>query len=230
MRRSIVADQKEILKYCDLYTEQVFNLPETFQVQATVSRLVIDPNRAANDIKPETNSYSTQSIPLKTLSNKPIYEGELSSEDIKNRIKHFHALYHWQLEMYLPLAKFLIDGHSMHSHAPKMFKDAGTPRPDICLGTLGGTTCPAEHTDFFRQSFEALGYNVTIDDPFTGNYIMRKYCQSNRIPGLQIELNQSLFMDEETQAPLHDKIQKVNQQLAEMVYHFCEKFYPDYIV
>ena len=231
IRESVALSEMDLKNHCDLYTSPIFDIPETFQVKAGFSRLVCDPNRSVDDIKSRDESdnaeFISDSIPLHSIDKKQIYHGVLTHEEVKKRVKKYHELYHWQLEMYLPMAKFLIDGHSMYNVAPAIYRNAGQQRPDICLGTRDGTTCKPEHTAFFKEFFEALGYHTEIDVPFKGKYIMERYCSSNRIPGIQVEFNQRFYTDTKTLEPKHDKITELNKQMTDLTFSFCREFFPE---
>lgn len=231
IRDSVALSEMDLKNHCDLYTSQIFDIPETFQVKASVSRLVCDPNRSVGDIKLRNEGdyaeFISDSIPLYSIDKKPIYRKVLTFEEVEKRVRKYHEIYHWQLEMYLPMAKFFIDGHSMYDVAPAMYRNAGEQRPDICLGTRDGTTCRPEHAEFFRKFFEDLGYYVTMNDPFKGKYIMERYCSSNRIPGIQVEFNQRFYTDTKTLEPKHDKIVELNRQMTDLTFAFCHKFFPE---
>lgn len=229
IRDSVALSEMDLRNHCDLYTSQIFDIPETFQVKASFSRLVCDPNRSVDDIKLRDEGdyaeFISDSIPLHSIDKKPIYHKVLTPEEVEKRVRKYHELYHWQLEMYLPMVKFFIDGHSMYDVAPAMYRNAGQERPDICLGTRDGTTCAPEHVAFFKNFFEDLGYNTEVDNPFKGKYIMERYCSSNRIPGIQVEFNQKFYTDTKTLEPKYDKIAELNKQMTDLTFAFCREFF-----
>lgn len=231
IRDSVALSEMDLKNHCDLYTSQIFDIPETFQVKASFSRLVCDPNRSVDDIKlrdeKDYEEFVSDSIPLHSIDKKRIYHNVLTQDEVMRRVKKYHELYHWQLEMYLPMAKFFIDGHSMYDVAPAIYRNAGQQRPDICLGTRDGTTCSPEHAEFFKKFFEDLGYNVKLNDPFRGKYIMERYCASNRIPGIQVEFNQRFYTDTETLEPKHEEIAKLNKEMTDLTFAFCREFFPE---
>jgi N-formylglutamate deformylase len=85
----------------------------------------------------------------------------------------------------------------MNSVGGAMSSDAGRPRADIVLGDRDGTTCDPALTDWVRERFAALGYDVRVNDPFKGVELVRAYSA----PGagrhsLQVEINKRVYMDE----------------------------------
>lgn len=70
---------------------------------------------------------------------------------------------------------------------------------DFVLGDRDGTSCDAAFTRALKKQIESLGYSVSINDPFKGVELINRY--SNPLRGyhsIQIEINKSLYMNEET--------------------------------
>jgi formiminoglutamase len=88
-------------------------------------------------------------------------------------------------------------------------KDAGRPRPLICLGNNGDrqgrpkkrglATCPeawiSELADAFRKVFPHDG-DVGINNPFSGGFISNAHFWRKGIPWIQIEINRLLYEPE----------------------------------
>ena len=73
----------------------------------------------------------------------------------------------------------------------------GVPRPDFCIGTRDGTTCDTEFAELVERFLSDLGYRVTIDDPYKGMELVRRYSDPLRgRHSLQLEINRRLYMDE----------------------------------
>jgi N-formylglutamate amidohydrolase len=72
-------------------------------------------------------------------------------------------------------------------------------RPDVCLGDRDGTTCDPGLRRFVEERFRALGYGVSLNAPFKGSEIMRRYgSPATGTHSLQVEICKRLFMDEAT--------------------------------
>ena len=95
-----------------------------------------------------------------------------------------------------------IDCHSMAAVGDAYSDDAGRPRKDFVLGDRDGTTCAPAFTALVAQTLAGLGYSVSINDPYKGVEIVRRYGGPNeRRHSLQIEINRRLYMDEATLEP-----------------------------
>ena len=97
-------------------------------------------------------------------------------------------------------------------------------RADIVLGNQYFCSCSAETTDFFVKYFKDLGYSVATNDPYPGRYILGTYCSRIHIPGIQIEINRKLYLDEETLEEREEDINRLNHECERLVDMFCEWF------
>jgi formiminoglutamase len=72
-----------------------------------------------------------------------------------------------------------LDCHSMAAIAPTISPDEGEKRPMICLGNVHGKSCPSEiiekMANCFREVFLLEDQEVSINRPFAGGYITKKY-------------------------------------------------------
>ena len=92
---------------------------------------------------------------------------------------------------------------------------------DFIVSNVDGRTAGHELTytavDFLRDS----GFRVGVNQPYKGGYIIRRYgSRQPGIPGgvhsLQIEINRSLYLDEENVTLLKDKCEKLLPVMMEL--------------
>jgi N-formylglutamate amidohydrolase len=187
---------------------------------ALFPRSYVDPNRATTDQDPDLldGPWPEPLFPSsRSLSGRgliwsgyppglPLYDRKLPVEEVRQRIERYHAPYHGALQRELDAAHAAFGGfwhvncHSMPSVSTDMSPEGpGAVRPDITLGDRDGTTCAPAFTAIVREFFADLGYEVTINDPYKGAYLVSAYSNldENR-HSLMIELNRRLYMDEET--------------------------------
>jgi len=229
---NIALSAQELFGYTDPYTEEIFNIDNVYKVQSNFSRVIVDPNRAPDDISKEYEMAAEGVIVHTTWDGKSVYKKEPDQDTVDALIKNYHAPYHDALEQHIPKVQFLIDGHSFMPYGPKLKKDSGKERPDINLGNVNFSSCTREHTLFFREFFEKNGFNVSINFPYAGKYILGHHCHRRRIPpflvpGIQIEINQGLYMDIDTLKKLPGKVEEFNALFANLVDAFMLKFCPD---
>ena len=151
------------------------------------------------------------------------------------RVLEYHRPYHEAVNAAVadPRTKFYIDGHSMMQTPPRRSPDFRRRRPDAVLGNrppdktanfgLGtALTCPEDLADYARERLAHLlrtlpapegppeslpSGEVTLNDPFPGGYGVASHADpANGIPGLQVELNQRLWIVEETYEPIPGRI------------------------
>ena len=225
----VMLSDHDLLSYADLYTDRIYDVPNTYRVMADVSRVFVDVNRAPDDISKEYERNEEGVDVHCTWDGKPIYAAEPTAAEVAERIRLHHDAFHERIDAYIPEAQFLIDCHSYLPVGPPLKADAGKPRPDICLGNMNYSTCTREHTVFFRDFFERHGFSVSINFPYQGKYTLGRHCHRRRIPhflvpGIQIELNQKLYADAKTLEPRLDALKDLSQLMEKVVHEFAEEF------
>lgn len=186
-----------------------------------ISRMVIDLNRKHDDIHPDLiaglssrksqafnpTEYSGRGMGLIrqfALPGIPISERKLTIEELEKRITDFYQPYHNRVESLLKGFKqrfgmaWHINCHSMKSVGNAMNVDAGQPRADVVLSDRDGATGDPEFMAVIANSFTELGYQVALNNPYKGGYLVQAYSNpASQIYSMQIELNRALYMDEQ---------------------------------
>jgi len=218
IREDMVLADKDITDYADLFTDRIFDIPQTYMVTADVSRLVVDLNRAPDHIIAQAELSYEGVVAAVTDHGKKIFQHPPNLKTIKNWIRNYHHPYHRRIKQCAPKVKFFIDGHSMHPFGPEQKPDAGKPRADIVLGNREYTTCSLATTTYVAKFFKSKGHSVKINDPYAGKYILGSYCSRHRLPGIQIEVNKGLYLDIKTLKPKKGMIEKLNAEMTELIY------------
>lgn len=224
--------EQDMLAYTDLFTDQIYKIDNVYLVESNVSRVIVDPNRAPDDISREYELAAEGVVVHTTWDGKSVYETEPSQEQVDLLIQRYHDPYHEKIDAAMPYVKFLIDCHSFLPVGPKLKRDSGTERPNINLGNVNFSSCTREHTVFFRDFFQKKGYTVSINFPYAGKYILGHHCHRRRIPpflvpGIQIEINQGLYVKEESLEPIPGKVEEFHDLFVELVDALVERYSPE---
>lgn len=176
----------------DWYLPNLYSFLKDLEITTiinNVSRYVIDPNREiTNSIN---TSYVDNYVYTKTTFNNPIYKTNLEDEEIRYRITKYYTPYHQALESLIndKLSYFnkiyLIDLHSFG-------KDIDA---NIVLGNRSGQTLNKEPTMSIKNALEKLDFIVSLNNPYSGGYITRKYA-NNKVETLQLELSYKKYIDD----------------------------------
>jgi len=135
----------------------------------------------------------------------PLYGRHLKSSEIRARIETYYRPYHAALGKLIEDAHYSfgqvwhINCHSMPTHEGNAFRASPLRTADFVLGDRDGTTCDIAFTHAVRDFLKSMGYKVSINDPYKGVELVRRY--SNPATGrhsLQIEVARALYMDEST--------------------------------
>lgn len=217
LRRLMMLRDSQMNKMCDPFTDIIFDIPKAHVVKARISRLVTDLNRAPDDIETEAKLSKAGVVVSIDLDGNPIYKTPPSMEVVMDRVSKYHDTFHDKIDEIKPKVKFLIDGHSLRNIGPSTRRDAGKERADIILGNRDYTTCSRHITQRIKKFFEARGFNVKINDPYKGAYLIGYHCSRKGFPGIQIEVNEKLFMNEKTRRPYKRKIDELRKVMALLV-------------
>jgi N-formylglutamate amidohydrolase len=149
-------------------------------VHALFPRAYIDPNRAPDDIDeslldapwPErANPGPKVALGIGLIAKREpgglMYDRKLSVEEVRHR--------HRELEQQLNTrynewgAVWHVNCHSMHALSTDVSPEGpGVARADFCIGDRDGTTCDRAFTELVVETLEAMGYSVTVNDPYKG--------------------------------------------------------------
>jgi N-formylglutamate deformylase len=212
-------------------------------------RSYIDVNRALDDIDPELLAEAWPSGAINPTGRSeagiglirrlvrpgiPIYDRALSASEIQGRIETCYRPYHAALEKLIRDAHYNfgqvwhINCHSMPSSGayPRQASAfaAGAPRhSDFCLGDRDGTTCGPVFRNILRDFLKGLGYSVTLNDPYKGVELVRRYSSPARgIHSLQLEINRALYMDEVT-LEKNENYDALKKDIGKLV-EFCASY------
>jgi N-formylglutamate deformylase len=160
------------------------------------------------------------------------------------RLSQYYDPYHAAIEKALsggsggksPI-RFFIDGHSMTSHGPAIGPDRGKPRPALCIGNFGNAagmpvnggqvSCDPALARGIRDQLKALlagpiaesglREGPVLNEPFDGGHLLRKYSSAPySVPGVMIELNRALYLDEETLEPIPGRLESISKAMSRL--------------
>ncbi len=189
-------------------------------IAAQFPRCYIDVNRDIDDIDPELldapwpgpdplrpGEKSRKGLGLIrrfVIPGKAIVGDPLPVADVRSRIERIYVPYHRALAEQIAALRdrfgfvWHIDWHSMKSRGNAMTPDGeGTLRPDMVVGDLDGKSADPRLVDLVVTHLRGAGYRVTVNDPYKGATIVRRYGDPSRgCSTIQIEVNRALYLDE----------------------------------
>jgi N-formylglutamate deformylase len=137
-------------------------------------------------------------IPRIVRDGAEIYRGKLTPEDAEARLNLLHRPYHAALMALVEetLSRFgaaiVVDCHSMPS---------ALAVPDMVLGDRYGASAPTSLTSWAENAFAQAGFSIVRNSPYAGGFTTSLYGRGNAgCYALQIEINRSLYLDEDTMA------------------------------
>ena len=217
-----ILDQLSIRSSEDAFLDQLIDGIEKYgapKIIANAPRAFIDLNRSTDELDPALISGIKNNIKNPRISSglgviprvvshgKEIYRGKLSFEQAQSRIKYYWKPYHTDLSNLLQRSQsvfgqsLLIDIHSM-PHEAVSTQSSFTKPPEIVVGDRFGMSSDPEFTNLVISILKQHEFKVAKNTPFAGAFITKHHGKvKKRIHALQLEIDRSLYMDEEKISP-----------------------------
>jgi len=226
-----------LFKQGDPLTDEIFFIPEAQIVNANISRFVVDLNRMR-----DTGGLNGV-IKVTDFDAKSLYcDGfEFTKEILEERLARYYDPYHATLDRAIAnnQISYFISGHAMSPDGPLIGPDCGTKRPALSFITNGlanGEPKSAkEHTSVPASVAQAMAEiiykhfkdiikasdvpdEVLINDPFNNAGIAKRLSDPknpNAIPGFGLELNQNLYLEQNTAVvvPIKNRVKELNLRM-----------------
>ena len=171
------------------------------------SRYVIDLNRPSDDVSLYPGQNTTGLCPTVQFTGEPVYLAgeEPGVAEIGDRVERYWRPYHDELRTELARLRaehgrvLLWEGHSIRSRVPFLFEGR---LPDFNVGTAAGASClPGTQARIEALLAAQTQVSWVANGRFKGGHITRHYGRpSNGIEAVQLELAQSIYMDEDAVA------------------------------
>jgi len=217
-----ILDQLSIRSSEDAFLDQLIDGIEKYgapKIIANAPRAFIDLNRSTDELDPALISGIKNNIKNPRISSglgviprvvshgKEIYRGKLSFEQAQSRIKYYWKPYHTDLSNLLQRSQsvfgqsLLLDIHSMPHEAVSTQSSFIKP-PEIVVGDRFGMSSDPEFTNLVISILKQHEFRVAKNTPFAGAFITKHHGKvKKRIHALQLEIDRSLYMDEEKISP-----------------------------
>lgn len=183
LRHKCLLDGAQLLADGDVGAAQIYALRDEVAafVSTPVARAVLDMNRA-----PDDHARADGVVKTTTCWQEPVWREPLTEAEVA-RLLRLHARYHGRLAAARGRVLAGVDCHTMSDVGPPIGPDPGAGRPTVCIGHVGGSSCPADWARALQDAFAArFDGAVTIDDPFAGGYVTRRHAAE--MPWVQVEL------------------------------------------
>ena len=235
----LAISKTRLLEIAEPETEKLFSWPDIKTVKAEVHQCFPNLNRRRNNMDPGTDRAYPPAralFPTFDFHEEAIYkskEKELSEKEKEELLKKYYDPFFEEVNQLIKSGDydFFIDAHAMNNCFSSY--DDMKIRPDICLGNRGNErgevkkgrrriTFPSSKMRELQKILTKKGYDVALNDPFSGGYIIQKY---NRqfFPGFQVEVNKRLFMDCDDGKSEKKKVEKLKNNLKDAILEMAEK-------
>lgn len=212
----------------DWHVDRLYDglLPDATIVSARFHRYVIDANRDPSGASLYPGQNTTGLVPLVTFDDAPIWTTAPAEDEIAQRLRNYHAVYHAILSEEIARVKrahgvaVLYDCHSIRSRLPFLFDGV---LPDLNIGTNDGATCAPAFEQAAADAAAASDFTHVVNGRFRGGWTTRHYGDpGNGVHAIQMEIAQSAYLeteelpfayDETKAARLRDTLQEILERI-----------------
>lgn len=194
---------RELRVSTDHFTDELFDRPDAVRVVFPVSRLVVDPERFADDAQEPMAARGRGVIYTRTVEGKPLRRPPTPGDRARLLAAWYHP-HHRALEEAVAAEleregrALIVDGHSFPCKPWAVELDGHAPRPEYCIGTDPYHT-PPELTERLVQLLRSRGHSVAVNHPYAGSIVPTAYYRKDRrVVSIMIEVRRDLYMDETT--------------------------------
>jgi N-formylglutamate deformylase len=195
----------ELLAMTDHHTDDLFTglVEGAAEIRHPVSRLVVDPERFADDDDEAMSRVGMGVVYTKTSRGAPLRRALTAGERdrlVEEWYRPHHARFTEAVSAALAVdgSCLIVDCHSFPSVPLPYESDQNPDRPDICLGSDPLHT-PLALLAATVAAFEDSGLRVAVNRPFGGSIVpMEFYGSDLRVRSVMVEVNRKLYMDEWT--------------------------------
>jgi len=241
IRPRLLLSDEDMRYYCDPLTRVIFGYRDRVMayIDTPVSRMVVDLNRPPLPLPPRDPDGI---IKLRTIDGREVWRhGQVPDMELIHHLLLTHYFpFHQQVDALIdrnPVG-IAFDCHSMLPYGSERQKDAGKPRPLICLGNNGDrkgrakkgsiATCSGDWMNalagVFRKEFR-LEDEVAINNPFSGGFISNAHYWRKGVPWIQIEINRSLYEPDPSSGTAGQKTEETARLLKEKIWRVLTVFW-----
>jgi len=171
----------------------------------------LDPRMFSSELPGYVNTASPRvagglgTIPRVVAEGEEIYRHRLDFTEVQARIERIYRPYHRTLSALIAEvfdkngAALLVDCHSMPSSATNHIMPAVTSKVDVVLGDRFGAACGEDLAAYVEELLVKEGLAVIRNKPYAGGFITHTHgAPTAGRHALQIEINRSLYLNENT--------------------------------
>lgn len=211
LQENLLLDERLLKNFSDYATANLLEkVPKESKVLCWFSRSIGDPNR---------NKQAHDLFREQDFNNNQVWKEALTQEQKQELIRTHYDAYHKKIQEKIRnnKPKIIIDVHDtgelLLGIKPEHDKRRENGFPELCISNYHNTTCNKETTNIIQKILEEeLGLKATINDPYQGGFVTRRYAENNEQLTIQLEFNRSLYLDEKTQLIKEEEMKTLQEQ------------------
>jgi N-formylglutamate amidohydrolase len=207
-------DNEKLLS-TDIATDKIFQVDGIKHITCEFNRLFCDVERFI--IGENMDKYGRGLYYTKTINDKNLRT--FNYNNYWNILTNYFLPYHDKLTNIVQSIliengfAIIFDCHSFNAKPLKY--EPTTERPEICIG-IDDFHTPKYLIDHVMLHFKKYGFNVQINNPYSGTFVPIKFYQNNKnVQSIMIEINKYLYMDDDN-ILIDKKVNELNRIISEL--------------
>lgn len=224
---------RDVDRFVDVFYRSICQELQIPFIFSPWTRYAIDLNRLSGDVD-KTSVIESKNAPgtfttglhwVKTSRGETLMENPISQELHQILIETYYKPFHNAIEAQYLYHRFQghkrifhIDTHSMPSKGTEIHRDPGNYRKEIVISDQDGKSCDPKFRDLVVAAYRSAGFEVEMNWPYKGGRITQNYGRPDRgHHTIQVEINRSLYMNEETKDQLPGTFDEIKKRIEEAI-------------
>jgi N-formylglutamate deformylase len=219
----------DVDRFVDRLYQPTFTQLPIPHVKTEWHRYVVDLNRLPEDVDADSvigSANPSGKFPMglhwvKTTRGSRLMPQPITPQAHQQLVARYFQPFHDQvLKLYADLrakgAKkvYHLDAHSMPSMGTSAHADPGQKRAEIVISDCKGKSCEPAFKDLVIESYEKAGLKTAYNWPYVGGRVTQTYGLPDQGQhAIQVEINRSLYMDEESKKWIPEKANELSRKL-----------------
>ncbi len=229
----------DVDRYVDRLYHPVIEQLQLLSLKTEWHRYVVDLNRLPGDVDVDsvegsqnpTGQFTTGLHWVQTTRGQRLLPKPMRLQLHQSLVAQYYEPFHQSiLQTYADFKSqgaaqvYHIDAHSMPSLGTVAHRDPGQTRASIVISDGEGKSCDPWFKDLVIEGYTKAGLQVAYNWPYLGGRVTQVYGRPQLGQhAIQVEINRSLYMDEESKAWLPARAANLSDKLAQAIHYIYDR-------
>ena len=231
LRKDILLNDNELQQnfysFTDWRTKDLFSHRDfPCRIISNISRIVCDMERFREDSREEMAAHGFGAVYTRDAFLRPLRDPDSVKRELILRL--YYDPHHKRLENAVAekIKKFgkclIVDCHSFSGTPLPYEPEQSASRPSFCIGTLEGHSS-GHLVKTAVKNLQNHGHSVALNYPYSGSMIPLKYLGDTRVQTIMIEINRSLYQQQDSLAAISN-YRRIKNKIGSLLFSLSAAF------